>query len=321
MKKVSIIIPVYNVELYIEECIETLIKQNYSNLEIILIDDGSTDASGKICDEYAKKDKRIKVIHQINGGAANAKNAGLDCISGEYFTFIDSDDYVGPNWISDLVNLMETRDVDIVECSFCKEYKNKKEYIEKKINGKYTVQEYMKGYLNDWTSSLFWNKLFKSKLLNDIRFHMERRCIDDEFFTYKLICNAESIFITSNSYYHYRQRRSSAVMSPKNQLQITKDALDILPERYSWVISRYPSLKRIYLKHDIEILSYFANEFVFTEETEHKLVDMVLFYMKKTSIRELYLWKIMIKILVIQKKKVKKVAEQKNMININDLFE
>ena len=99
--KVSIIVPVYNVEKYVERCIESIIKQSYKNLEIILIDDGSKDNSGKICDEYAEKDNRIKVIHKKNGGLSDARNTGLNIADGEYICFIDSDDYIHKDLVKD----------------------------------------------------------------------------------------------------------------------------------------------------------------------------------------------------------------------------
>lgn len=103
---VSIIVPVYNVEKYLEKCIESIINQTYSNLEIVLSDDGSTDNSPSICDEYALKDSRIRVIHKSNGGLSDARNAALDIISGKYITFIDSDDYIEKEAIEILVNAM-----------------------------------------------------------------------------------------------------------------------------------------------------------------------------------------------------------------------
>ena len=102
---ISIIVPIYNVEKYIKKCIDSIINQTYTNLEIILVDDGSPDNCGKICDKYKEKDDRIKVIHKKNGGLSDARNAGIDIATGEYITFIDSDDYVAENYIEVLYNL------------------------------------------------------------------------------------------------------------------------------------------------------------------------------------------------------------------------
>lgn len=114
-KLVSVIVPVYNVEKYLERCINSIIQQSYNNLEIILIDDGSTDASGKICDEYKEKDDRIIVIHKENGGLSDARNAGIKIFTGEYVTFIDSDDYVSKNMVSNMLDILEKSSCRIVQ--------------------------------------------------------------------------------------------------------------------------------------------------------------------------------------------------------------
>lgn len=117
MKKISIIVPVYNVERYIERCVESICQQTYTNTEIILVDDGSTDSSGKICDEIAVKDPRIRVIHQQNSGLSAARNAGLAVAKGEYIAFVDSDDYIAQEMYSVMIENMEKYDLDIIGCT------------------------------------------------------------------------------------------------------------------------------------------------------------------------------------------------------------
>lgn len=117
MKKLSVIVPIYNVEKFLRRCIDSIINQSYSNLEIILVDDGSPDNCGKICDEYAALDNRIKVIHQANGGLSAARNIGIDSATGEYVAFIDSDDYIASNMYDEMISLMETNDLDIISCN------------------------------------------------------------------------------------------------------------------------------------------------------------------------------------------------------------
>ena len=280
MKMVSIVVPIYNVERYLPQCLDSITAQTYTDLEIILVDDGSVDGSGTICDRYAQHDSRFLVIHQNNAGAANAKNAGLDRATGDYITFIDSDDYAEQNWIERLVTAAEEFGADVVEYDFDRVYQSHSEvangYSE---NCVYTVQEYLGQYLSNWTCSLFWNKLFRRELLSGIRFRKERRCIDDEFFTYKVISGASKILRIPDVLYHYRQRASSAVFSHKNQIQITDDALEILIERYQWICRRFPSLRKVYLAHDVEIMLYFAREFVFTPETVGKFRKTAGFYL------------------------------------------
>ena len=125
MELVSMIIPVYGVEVYLGECLETVLNQTYKNLEIILIDDESPDRCPEICDQYAQKDERIKVIHQKNGGAANARNHGLDMATGEYICFIDSDDKIENNYVEKLLGAIKENKAEVVVCSFKQWYKDK----------------------------------------------------------------------------------------------------------------------------------------------------------------------------------------------------
>ena len=280
MKKVSIIIPVYNVSKYLTECIHSVICQTYENLEIIFIDDGSTDGSSSILDHFARKDKRIKVIHQNNAGAAIAKNHGLDIATGQYITFMDSDDNVEKDWISTMVSLLEDNNADLSECAFDKYYVNgfESETSVRNIEGVLDAESYMEQYLDLWTNSLFWTKLFKRELTENIRFRNERRCIDDEFYTYKIVSKAKKVIRTNKILYHYRQRISSAVHSKNNRLQITEDAIIFRIERYNWIKKYFPRLKKKYLDRDIDFLLYFSNNSVFDLKTKKIYKKTAWFY-------------------------------------------
>lgn len=282
MDKVSIIIPIYNVEKYLIQCIESVVQQTYKNLEIILIDDGSTDMCGEICDNYAKIDQRIIAIHQNNVGAANAKNRGLEISTGEYITFLDSDDFVDLNWIETMLFYLKREKADVVECNYCNEYSGKSIINFRNCYGNFTSEEYMSHYLSDWTSSIFWTKLFKRELTDNIRFRRERRCIDDEFYTYKVLLKAKKIVRITDVLYHYRQRKSSAVGNKKNQIQITKDAIDVLQERYLCVTKQYPSMQNIFLEHDIQFLCYVAKNNVFNSDAIIKMHNTSFFYLKES---------------------------------------
>lgn len=265
---VSIIIPVYNVQNYIHVCLDSVVNQTYSHLDIVLIDDGSTDDSGKICDRYAARDSRIRVIHQQNLGAANAKNAGLDIAKGDFITFLDSDDWVEHNWIERMLCASETYDADVVECSFLMEYTMGTEHGSNQTElspTSFITEEYLRMYPQMWTCALFWNKLFKAALISDVRFHKERRCIDDEFFTYKAITGAKKVLRINDELYHYRQRRSSVTQTGEMLYQRTIDDIDILAERHEWMKEHYPGIAMDYLRHDISTLLYFANEYPFNE--------------------------------------------------------
>ena len=244
-KKVSIVVPVHKVELYLDECIISLINQTYRNLEIILIDDASPDKCPQMCDMYAQKDSRIKVIHKENGGAASARNRGLDIITGEYFAFVDSDDSVERNYIESLVNEMEINDADISVCGFEHFYRNG--VIAKGYQGDMLIMsqiDYLNRFLFDWTCGLLWNKLFKIDLLEDIRFP-EGHKIDDEFFTYRLVMNAKKVVLFSDILYKYRIRSSSVMNASKRESIIADKALYIT-ERYDSVTQRYPQLQLAY---------------------------------------------------------------------------
>lgn len=281
MEKVSIIIPVYNVEHYLHQCVDSLTAQSYKNLEIILVDDGSTDQSGGICDGYAASDARVRVIHQVNAGAANAKNAGLDHATGDYITFLDSDDYVEPDWIERLVSAAQEHHADVVQCCFDKVFTDHTEpgHAYPGECTLFTAEEYLAQYPENWISSLFWNKLFRSTLVQPVRFRKERRCIDDEFFTYKAVTPAARIVWIPHVLYHYRQRASGAVSSARNRKQITDDALEILIERYEWMRRYFPRIAGIYLKHDVDIMFYFARDFDYTEETVRKFRKTARYYL------------------------------------------
>ncbi len=246
-KKVSIIIPVYGVEAYLEECINSLINQTYTNLEIIVINDDSPDRCPEICDLFERLDKRIKVIHKPNGGAASARNQGLDVLTGEYFTFVDSDDYVKSTYIEELVKTLENNDADIAVCSF--EYLFKDRTVVKGYQGDLlamTQIDFLKRFLSDWTCGIIWNKLFKVELLGQIRFP-EGHKIDDEFFTYQLVMNAKKVVLFNSILYEYRMR-SSSVMKASDGERLLSDKLQYLCERFEKVIFYYPELKIDFLE-------------------------------------------------------------------------
>lgn len=266
---VSIIVPVYNVARYLPECLDSITGQTYKGLQIILADDGSTDESGKICDEYAARDSRITVIHQANAGAANAKNAGLDAATGQFIAFVDSDDRVESDWIEKLLSASLESDADVVECSFRMEYVTHSTAgndPDTFVKARFETEEYLRQYPTLWSCALFWNKLFRAELLRDVRFHTERRCIDDEFFTYKAVTGANSVLRITDELYHYRQRLSSVTQKKSTLYQRTIDHIDILTERYQWMKIYYPDIAADYLRHDVDTLLYFAGAYPFNEQ-------------------------------------------------------
>lgn len=258
-KKVSIIIPVYGVEAYLEECINSLLNQTYTNLEIIVIDDASPDRCPEICDSYTQVDQRVRVIHKLNGGAASARNIGLNILTGEYFTFVDSDDYVKPTYIEELVVNLEDHDADISVCSF--EYLYKDKTVVKGYQGNLVTMtqiDFLKRFLTDWTCGIIWNKLFKVELLKQIRFP-EGHKIDDEFFTYRLFMKAEKVVMFSSILYEYRMR-SSSVMNATNRERLLEDKALYLLERFDNITSEYPQLSYNYTQDLLDSIIWLKRE-------------------------------------------------------------
>ena len=215
MYKVSVIVPIYQVEKYLRKCIDSIINQTYKNLEIILVDDGSPDLCGKICDEYAEKDVRIKVIHKENGGLSDARNAGLDIACGDYIVFVDSDDYIAHDMIEKLYESLVNNDADMALCSF--EYVDedgniiKKEGFTSPIKNEVLSKKEMLCKLLEnkhWYYSIACNKLYKNNLMQDIRFPKEK-IHEDEFIAHKSIGMCETISCIQEPLYFYVQRDNS----------------------------------------------------------------------------------------------------------------
>lgn len=277
---VSIVIPVYNVDKYIRECLDSVINQSYKNLQIILVDDGSTDNSGKICDEYAVKDSRITVIHQENQGAGAAKNTGLDLVKGEYLSLIDSDDYLELNYYETMVSNLKRYNVDVVQCLFRNVFVNNKYDVQYNFPSQgsraISAKRFLTEMLYDWKYAVFWNKLFKSKLLKDIRFPVGRK-IDDEFFTYKLICNAKKILNINDKLYSYRMRQSSVMNNSDNE-QIYMDRIDCFIERLSFIEKLYPSLTHNYKAHIADYIQTTLNDSLIKNEFKSYLHEKALLF-------------------------------------------
>ena len=281
---VSVIVPVYNVQRYLETCLDSLLCQTWPHLEIILVDDGSNDGSERICDEYAQRDSRVKVIHQVNAGAANAKNVGLDAARGDYIAFMDSDDWAEGNWIETMLTAAKSSNADVVECSFRLDYVGSSEAGNPQGIFQETLfetQDYLRHYPTQWSCALFWNKLFRAELVKNVRFHTERRCVDDEFFTYKAVTGANNVLRIVHELYHYRQRRSSVTQSKKTLYQRTIDDIDILAERHQWVKVHYPDIAMDYLRHDVDTLLYFAGNYPFNPKAVERYRATAKYYFRE----------------------------------------
>ena len=238
---ISIIVPVYKVEAYLDQCIRSMTEQTYRNLEIILVADGSPDKSGEICDQWAQKDSRIRVIHKENGGAGLARNAGLDVATGELIGFVDSDDYIAPNMYEYLYSLL-SQGADIAECDYVVTEADAAEFDEAEANVQfYDAQEAMSCNIQDTVfRQLIWNKLYRREMVGDIRFPVGRK-IDDEFFTYQVLGNAKKLARTSSPCYAYRQQPNS-VMHQKNPVKAL-EGIEAKQERLSYIQHHFPALE------------------------------------------------------------------------------
>lgn len=210
---ISVIVPVYNVEAYLGECIDSLIHQTYDMLEIILVDDGSTDASGTICDDYAKRDGRIKVIHQSNQGQAAARNAGIDIAQGEYISFVDSDDYIELDTYQSLMQQMEKYGLDVISFGG-KTLKGNTFTCDSTNAGTMTLLEgrdiIIDMLKNDGTC--VWNKLYARHVIGDERFPVGR-LFEDSATLYRFMNRAQRFGMYDQTYHIYRKRPGSTCVT------------------------------------------------------------------------------------------------------------
>lgn len=248
---ISVIVPVYNVEKYIEDCIKSILEQTYKNLEIILVDDESSDASGKICEEYSKIDNRIKVIHQKNGGAASARNAGLKIATGQYIAFVDSDDTINEKMCEELYNLLKKYDTQVAMCGVWETHENEKGEIQKVVleqkeikDEVLTCEEALKLMITSGDVGNFvCNKLFKRELFDDITFP-EGKVYEDAATTYKIIHKCNKVAYTNKKMYYYLLGRSGATTSSFSEKKIL-DSLDAYSSQYKFLIENHKNLKDV----------------------------------------------------------------------------
>lgn len=210
--EISIIVPVYNVENYLEKCIDSILNQTFKNFELILVDDGSTDRSGEICEKCKHKDSRIKVIHKYSGGASDARNRGIDSSIGRFIGFVDSDDYIHPQMYEILYNNIIKYNADIAMCDYIK-YESGDFYNYQNDDNKVEV------YSNiDSLNLIFgekeghcitpWNKIYNRQLFNNLRFKVGRIC-EDKLISHRILYASKKTIFIPNVLYFYRQRKGS----------------------------------------------------------------------------------------------------------------
>lgn len=228
---ISIVVPVYKVEAYLEKCVNSILNQTFTDFELILVDDGSTDNCPSMCDEYAKKDARIKVIHKANGGLSDARNAGIDIAKGTYIGFVDSDDYVAPDMYECLYNLIDENKCDMAICQAVIVGEGEQAVYEN--SDKVYVFDKEQALHQMICKRLFsvnaWNKLYKKELFQNIRFP-KGMLYEDLATTYKLISISERVVYSPMKKYAYLQRQGSIMNVTgykvgADKVQIVKDML------------------------------------------------------------------------------------------------
>ena len=256
---ISVIVPVYNVQTYLPQCIDSILSQDYRDLEVILVDDGSKDASGEICDRYAEADSRVRVVHQTNAGGGAAKNTALRLATGELLSFVDSDDYLEPGAYRHMVDLLRKHDADVVRCSFRSVFRSHSEdNVYEPGCMAVPGTEFLVRFATDWTCGLLWNKLYKRSLFDGIFFPEDHK-IDDEYFTYRGIMNAERVVCDDRIIYNYRKRASGIMLSGQSVEKRVMERIDFMEKRRKIVAERFPELQRPFDIAYVDALGYLAD--------------------------------------------------------------
>ena len=224
---ISIIVPVYNISKYLERCVNSIIAQSYENLEVILVDDGSTDNSGKICDVYKEKDKRIRVIHKINEGLSSARNAGLSVIKGEYVGFVDGDDFIDKYMYEILVKAISDNEADIVQTGYHHNYENGNIADTRTFKkATYNNLAYMfRAFFEEQNIHVgVWTKLYKSKIFRNIRF-LEGHVFEDYAILPNILNECKNFVVIDGAFYNYAHNPES--------ISRNKVSLDIIKDRFA----------------------------------------------------------------------------------------
>lgn len=262
---ISIIVPVYNVEKWLERCIQSLVDQTYKTLEIIFIDDGSTDASSTICEKWAKKDHRITVLHQEHTGVSVARNLGIDMAHGKYISFVDSDDWVDRGFIEILYQLMVDYQCDLAECGSYETWGEVHSTSYEVTANVHTKYEAMEAHLKDTQyTCVIWNKMYKREIIK-VRFP-EGKLHEDLFWIYQIVNQCTKLVHTAVPlYYHFH--RSDSITGGQYTLSRIADLLEGGFERCQFVTKQYPELA------DMVRVQYFMQSFWFVQYIKRKKIN------------------------------------------------
>lgn len=211
MERISVIVPIYKVEAYLDKCVQSIVDQTYSELEIILVDDGSPDRCGQMCDAWAEKDSRIRVIHKENGGLSDARNAGLAVATGQLISFIDSDDWIEPEFLQTLYDALEQDDAQIAECGICLVDEDGRVLSQRgpeKSEAIGKIEALRRLVLEAGVFQTVWNKLYRRDVIGDILFE-KGKYNEDDFWTYQIFDRTERLALVDRPMLNYLQRGGS----------------------------------------------------------------------------------------------------------------
>ncbi len=235
---ISIIVPIYNTEAYLEKCIDSIRNQTYENIEIILVDDGSTDSSPQICDRYAQLDSRIVVLHRANAGVSASRNAGLAIANGKYIGCVDSDDWIEPDMYEKMYLACEQHKVPLAMCRYARVRETQ---VKRGGTGqikKYTREELLKYYISGAedvvVNNSVWSKLFLKELIDDLSF-AEGRVSEDIMYTTKLLCKLEAGVYLDSCLYNYKADREGSIMNSNKVQRVIEDEVPFWKEHISYI--------------------------------------------------------------------------------------
>lgn len=275
MIAISIIIPVFNAEKYLSQCIDSIIAQTYTDWELLLVDDGSTDGSGDLCDSYKKNDERIRVFHKANGGVSSSRNMGLDNAKGEYITFADSDDWLEPHAFQTYMDAFANYDIDVVRTGFYHEHENgvsEKTCISKNIICHNTWDMFGETERSQYYSFV-WNTCIKRSCIGKLRFNEEICWLEDHTFIYQCYMNCKSMAILNVPTYHYVRRDENSLAHIKSPDIVLKAADIELKLKRELLDGRNKTLEQevesiyAYRLHSVIRLLYLGN-YAFSERRE-----------------------------------------------------
>lgn len=238
---ISIIVPVYKVEPFLSRCVDSIIGQTFSDFELILVDDGSPDCCGEICDRYGTTDSRIHVIHKENGGLSDARNAGLEVVRGDYICFVDSDDWVSPQYLEKLLKNLQETDADICECEVNYTYGELCTEADHPQLTVFNTEQALRQLIQDGQLHQYvWNKIYRRDMIENIIFP-KGKTNEDEFWTYQIFGRAQKVVKISDILYNYYQRDSSIMGTGFSLKRL--DALEAKVRRQEYLECYFPKLK------------------------------------------------------------------------------